>query len=175
VHGKEAEIMSNAAQNAQVQEEEIDLTAANQVIDKYLDMKGALMPVLQAIQEAYGYIPEPTVDLVAERLNVYPSQIYGVLTFYAQFHLQPRGKYIIRVCMGTACHVKGAGRLGDTLKDRLGIGHAETTEDLKFTAEFVACIGACGMAPVIMVNDATYGSLTVQKMDEVIQKYVAKE
>jgi NADH-quinone oxidoreductase subunit E len=175
VHGKEAEIMSNAAQNAQVQEEEIDLTAANQVIDKYLDMKGALMPVLQAIQDAYGYIPEPTVDLVAERLNVYPSQIYGVLTFYAQFHLQPRGKYIIRVCMGTACHVKGAGRLGDTLKDRLGIGHAEITEDLKFTAEFVACIGACGMAPVIMVNDATYGSLTVQKMDEVIQKYVAKE
>jgi NADH-quinone oxidoreductase subunit E len=175
MHGKEAEVMSNAAQNAQVQEEEIDLTAANQVIDKYLDMKGALMPVLQAIQDAYGYIPEPTVDLVAERLNVYPSQIYGVLTFYAQFHLQPRGKYIIRVCMGTACHVKGAGRLGDTLKDRLGIGHAETTEDLKFTAEFVACIGACGMAPVIMVNDATYGSLTVQKMDEVIQKYVAKE
>jgi NADH-quinone oxidoreductase E subunit len=166
--------MSNAAQNAQV-EEEIDLTAANQVIDKYLDMKGALMPVLQEIQEAYGYIPEPTVDLVAERLNVYSSQIYGVLTFYAQFHLQPRGKYIIRVCMGTACHVKGAGRLGDTLKDRLGIGHAETTEDLKFTAEFVACIGACGMAPVIMVNDATYGSLTVQKMDEVIQKYVAKD
>jgi NADH-quinone oxidoreductase E subunit len=175
MHGKEAEIMGNAAQNAQVQEEEIDLTAANQVIDHYLDMKGALMPVLQAIQEAYGYIPEPTVDLVAERLNVYPSQIFGVLTFYAQFHLQPRGKYIIRVCMGTACHVKGAGRLGDTLKDRLGIGHAETTEDLKFTAEFVACIGACGMAPVIMINDATYGSLTVQKMDEVIQKYVAKE
>jgi NADH-quinone oxidoreductase E subunit len=175
MHGKEAEIMGNAAQNAQVQEEEIDLTAANQVIDKYLDMKGALMPVLQAIQEAYGYIPEPTVDLVAERLNVYSSQIYGVLTFYAQFHLQPRGKYIIRVCMGTACHVKGAGRLGDTLKDRLGIGHAETTEDLKFTAEFVACIGACGMAPVIMVNDATYGSLTVQKMDEVIKKYVAQE
>jgi NADH-quinone oxidoreductase subunit E len=175
MHGKEAEIMGNAAQNAQVQEEEIDLTAANQVIDKYQDMKGALMPVLQAIQEAYGYIPEPTVDLVAERLNVYSSQIYGVLTFYAQFHLQPRGKYIIRVCMGTACHVKGAGRLGDTLKDRLGIGHAETTEDLKFTAEFVACIGACGMAPVIMVNDATYGSLTVQKMDEVIKKYVAQE
>ena len=161
--------MSNAAE--QVQEQEVDLTAANQVIDKYLDMHGALMPVLQEIQEAYGYMPEPCVHLVAERLNVYSSQIYGVLTFYAQFHLEPRGKYIVRVCMGTACHVKGAGRIGDTLKDRLGIGHAETTEDLKFTAEYVACIGACGMAPVIMVNDATYGSMTVQKMDEVIQKY----
>ncbi|AMV70877.1 NAD(P)H-dependent oxidoreductase subunit E [Desulfuromonas carbonis] len=162
--------MSNAAE--QVEQEEIDLTGANQVIDKYLDMHGALMPVLQEIQEVYGYVPEPCVHLVAERLNVYSSQIYGVLTFYAQFHLEPRGKYIVRVCMGTACHVKGAGRIGDTLKDRLGVGHAETTEDLKFTAEYVACIGACGMAPVIMVNDATYGSMTVNKMNEVIDKYV---
>ena len=162
--------MSNAAE--QVEEQEIDLTGANQVIDKYLDMHGALMPVLQEIQEFYGYVPEPCVHLVAERLNVYSSQIYGVLTFYAQFHLEPRGKYIVRVCMGTACHVKGAGRIGDTLKERLGIGHAETTEDLKFTAEYVACIGACGMAPVIMVGDNTYGSMTVNKMNEVIDKYV---
>ncbi|PLX92454.1 MAG: NADH-quinone oxidoreductase subunit NuoE [Desulfuromonas sp.] len=163
--------MTETAQ--QVQEEEIDLTAANEVIDKYQDMHGALMPVLQEIQEAYGYIPEETVHLTAERLNVYASQIYGVLTFYAQFHLEPRGKYIIRVCMGTACHVKGAGRIGDTIKEQLGVGHAETTEDLLFTAEYVACIGACGMAPVIMVNDATYGSITVQKTQEVVKKYQA--
>lgn len=155
--------------------EEIDLGPANKVIDKYLDMPGNLMPVLQGIQEEYGYVPEDTVFLAAERLNVYASQIYGVLTFYAQFHLKPRGKYIVRVCMGTACHVKGANRIGETLTNRLGIDHAETTEDLKFTAEHVACIGACGMAPVIMVNDATYGSMTVQKMDEVIQKYQALE
>ena len=165
--------MSEVAEK--VKEEEVDLTGANEVIDKYIDMKGALMPVLQAVQDVYGYIPEPTVHLIAERLNVYPSQIYGVLTFYAQFHLEPRGKYIVRVCMGTACHVKGAGRIADTLKDRLKIGHAETTEDLKFTAEYVACIGACGMAPVIMVNDGTYGSMTVQKMDEVIAKYKAMD
>lgn len=151
---------------------EIDLAGANEILDHYVDMPGALMPVLQAIQEHYGYIPEPCVHLTAERLNVYSSQIYGVLTFYAQFHLEPRGKYIIRVCKGTACHVRGANRIGDTIKERLGVGHAETTEDLKFTAEYVACIGACGMAPVIMVNDATYGSLTVQKMNEVIDKYV---
>jgi NADH-quinone oxidoreductase subunit E len=161
--------MSNVAQTTE--EKDIDLADANSILDKYESMQGALMPVLQAIQEAYGYIPEPCVHLAAERLNVYPSQIYGVLTFYAQFHLAPRGKYIVRVCMGTACHVKGAGRIGDTLKDRLGIGHAETTPDLKFTAEYVACIGACGMAPVIMVGDDTYGSMTVQKMDEVIAKY----
>ena len=162
--------MSEAVET-NIQEEEIDLTGANEVIDKYIDMPGALMPVLQGIQEHYGYVPEPTVHLAAERLNVYPSQIYGVLTFYAQFHLEPRGKYIIRICMGTACHVKGAVRIGDTIADRLGIGHAETTEDLLFTVEHVACIGACGMAPVIMVNDGTYGSLTVQKTNEVIDKY----
>jgi NADH-quinone oxidoreductase subunit E len=165
--------MSSTAEN--VQEEEIDLGPANKVIDKYLTLKGALMPVLQEIQEEYGYIPEPTVHLVAERLNVYSSQIYGVLTFYAQFHLEPRGRYIVRVCMGTACHVKGAGRIADTIEERLGIGHAETTEDLKSTVEHVACIGACGMAPVIMVNEATFGSLTVQKLDEVIVKYRAME
>ncbi|PLX79022.1 MAG: NAD(P)H-dependent oxidoreductase subunit E [Desulfuromonas sp.] len=161
--------MSETAE--QVQEQEIDLAAANEILDKYQGMQGALMPVLQEIQDHYGFIPEPTVHLTAERLNVYSSQIFGVLTFYAQFHLEPRGKYIIRVCMGTACHVKGAGRLGDTVKERIGIGHAETTEDLKFTAEFVACIGACGMAPVIMVNDATYGSLSVQKMNDIVTKY----
>lgn len=161
--------MSEAVE--QVEEQEIDLGPANEILDKFVDMQGALMPALQAIQEHYGYIPEPTVHLTAERLNVYSSQIYGVLTFYAQFHLEPRGKYIIRVCMGTACHVKGAGRIADVIKDQLGVGHAETTDDLKFTAEYVACIGACGMAPVIMVNDDTFGSLTVQKVDEVIAKY----
>lgn len=166
--------MSEATEQA-VQEEEIDLAAANQVIDKYLEMKGSLMPVLQEIQEAYGYIPEPCVHLVADRLNVYTSQIYGVLTFYAQFHLEPRGRFIIRVCMGTACHVKGAGRIADTVEEKLGIGHAETTEDLKFTAEHVACIGACGMAPVIMVNDDTYGSMSVQKVTEVLGKYAEME
>jgi NADH-quinone oxidoreductase subunit E len=162
--------MSEAVETIE-EEQDVDLTGANEILDRYMDFHGALMPVLQEIQEFYGFIPEPTVHLTAERLNIYTSQIYGVLTFYAQFHLKPRGKYIIRVCMGTACHVKGATRIGDVIKDRLGLGHAETTEDLKFTAEYVACIGACGMAPVIMVNEATYGSLTVQKTDEVIQKY----
>lgn len=161
--------MSEAVE--QVEEQEIDLGPANEILDKFVGMQGALMPALQAIQESYGYIPEPTVHLTAERLNVYTSQIYGVLTFYAQFHLEPRGKYIVRVCMGTACHVKGAGRIADVIKDQLGVGHAETTDDLKFTAEYVACIGACGMAPVIMVNDDTFGSLTVKKVDEVIAKY----
>lgn len=164
--------MSDVAEN--VAEEEVDLTGAHQVIDKYIDMKGALMPVLQEIQDHYGYIPEPCVHLVAERLNVYSSQIYGVLTFYAQFHLEPRGRFIIRVCMGTACHVKGAGRIAKALEEKLGIGHAETTEDLNFTAEHVACLGACGMAPVVMVNDDTFGSVSVQQMGEIVEQYKAQ-
>lgn len=151
--------------------EEVDLTAANQVIDKYITLHGNLMPVLQGIQEAYGYVPKDTIDLVAERLNVYPSQIYGVLTFYAQFHLKPRGRFIIRVCVGTACHVLGAPRIVDTFFEKLGIGHAETTPDLRFTFEKVACLGACGMAPLAMVNDETYGKMTVQKVEEIIDEY----
>lgn len=151
--------------------EEIDLAAANEIIDKYFTLPGNLMPVLQGIQDEYGYVPKPTIELVAERLNVYPSQIFGVLTFYAQFHMKPRGKFIIRVCVGTACHVQGAERIVDTFFDKLHIGHAETTPDLRFTFEKVACLGACGMAPLAMVNDDTYGKMTVQKIDEIIKDY----
>ena len=152
-------------------EEECDLTEANQIIDKFLTLPGNLMPVLQGIQDAYGFVPKPTIALVAERLNVYPAQIYGVLTFYSQFHLKPRGKFIIRVCVGTACHVQGAERITETFFGRLGIGHAETSEDLRYTFEKVACLGACGMAPLAMVNDDTYGKMTVQKVDEILNTY----
>lgn len=159
--------------STEVPEQEIDLALAEKIIEKYKDIPGNLMPVLQGIQDEYGYVPKVTVDLVAERLNVYPSQIYGVLTFYAQFHLKPRGKFIIRVCMGTACHVLGAERIKDAFYERIGIGHAETTEDLRFTFESVACLGACGMAPLAMVNDETYGKMTVQKVEEIIKTYSA--
>lgn len=162
--------MSNAPAEM-TSNEPVDLTAANHVIDKYLDIPGNLMPVLQGIQDEYGYVPRETIDLVAERLNVYPSQIFGVLTFYAQFHLKPRGRFIIRVCVGTACHVQGAPRIVETFFERLGIGHAETTPDLRYTFEKVACLGACGMAPLTMVNDDTYGKMTVQKVEEIIADY----
>ena len=162
--------MSNAPAE-EIPTEDIDLALANQVIDKYLTLHGNLMPVLQGIQDAYGFVPKPTIDLVAERLNVYPSQIYGVLTFYAQFHMKPRGRFIIRVCVGTACHVQGATRIVETFFDKLHIGHAETSPDLRFTFEKVACLGACGMAPLAMVNEATYGSMTVQKVEEIIADY----
>ena len=163
--------MSNAPAEQLPTEEECDLGPANHVIDKYLTLHGNLMPVLQGIQDEYGFVPKPTIALVAERLNVYPSQIFGVLTFYAQFHLKPRGKFIVRVCVGTACHVQGAERIVETFFDRLHIGHAETSADLRYTFEKVACLGACGMAPLAMVNDATYGKMTVQRVDEIITDY----
>ena len=162
--------MSNAPA-AEQPIEEIDLAAANHIIDKYLTLHGNLMPVLQGIQDEYGYVPKPTIALVAERLNVYPSQIFGVLTFYAQFHLKPRGRFIIRVCVGTACHVQGATRIVETFFDKLHIGHAETSADLRYTFEKVACLGACGMAPLAMVNDATFGSMTVQKVEQILADY----
>jgi NADH-quinone oxidoreductase subunit E len=163
--------MSTAPAEQLPTEEECDLGPANHIIDKYLTLHGNLMPVLQGIQDEYGYVPKPTIGLVAERLNVYPSQIFGVLTFYAQFHLKPRGKFIVRVCVGTACHVQGAERIVETFFARLHIGHTETSEDLRYTFEQVACLGACGMAPLAMVNDATYGKMTVQRVDEIIADY----
>lgn len=161
------------AQQAEEQDEIVDLAKADKVIDKYFDLPGNLMPVLQGVQDAYGYVPRNVADHVAERLNVYPSQIYGVLTFYAQFHLKPRGRFIIRVCVGTACHVQGAQRVKEAFFNTLHIAHTETTPDLRFTFEEVACLGACGMAPLAMVNDDTYGKMTVQKVDEIVAKYSA--
>lgn len=168
--------MSEAVATQEVEEMEepvIDLSIAEKIIQKYIDIPGNLMPVLQGVQDEYGYIPSVALDYIAERLNVYPAQIYGVLTFYAQFHLKPRGKYIVRVCMGTACHVLGAERIKESFFERLGIGHAETSPDRRFTFELVACLGACGMAPLAMVNDETYGKMTVQRVDEVVKHYSA--
>ena len=147
------------------------LTAANAVIDRYFHLPGNLMPVLQGIQDEYGYIPKPTIDLVAERLNVYPSQIFGVLTFYAQFHLKPRGRFIIRVCVGTACHVQGAPRIVETFFDKLHIGHAETTPDLRFTLETFNCVGCCALGPMAVIDGKYHGQLTSEKVSRLLSKY----
>lgn len=154
----------------------------SQGVDKYLQPvysilkdypaeEKSLIPVLQKAQEEYGYLPEDVLKEVALKLNLSLSQVYGVVTFYTQFHLEPRGENIIRVCTGTACHVRGASEVLTTLEDELGVKSGETTEDLKFTLETVACIGACGLAPVIMVNDNTHGRLTSEKTREVIKQY----
>ncbi|MCK8827008.1 NADH-quinone oxidoreductase subunit NuoE [Natroniella acetigena] len=141
------------------------------VLENYDKKAKDLIPVLQETQEEYGYLPQEVLEEIAKSLRVPFSQVYGVVTFYSQFHLEPRGENIIRICMGTACHVRGADKVLDTMKEELGIDDGETTEDLKFTLESVACIGACGLAPVIMVNDNTHGLLTPETTVEVLDQY----
>ncbi len=143
----------------------------DEVFKKYQGVKGALIPILQEAQNSYGYLPREVIQYIAEKTRVPVSQIYGVVTFYAQFHLNPRGKNIIRVCQGTACHVRGAKAILQAIEDKLSIKAGGTTEDLNFTLETVACIGACGLAPVLMVNDETHGRLTPEVIPEILAKY----
>jgi NADH-quinone oxidoreductase subunit E len=165
----------NESTSYQLTEEEIDLTRAQEILDEYAETRGPLIPVLQEIQDAYGYVPKPAVALIARRLGVSPHQVFGVITFYAQFHLTPRGKHVLRACCGTACHVRGAKRVTDKIRELLGVLPGETTPDGLFTYEQVACIGACGMAPVMMIDERTFGDLDPDKVTGNIEKYTKKE
>ena len=149
----------------------VDLSPAKALVEKYSQKKGALIPLLQDIQAAYGYVPDETVQLVARELSIFPVEIYGVLTFYTQFYLTPRGKHTIRVCQGTACHVMGAKGLFDYLLNKLEVEEGETTEDGLFTVERVACLGCCGMAPAIMIDEDFYGRCTIQNVEGTWEKY----
>lgn len=142
-----------------------------QVFAKYRGKKGSLIPVLQAAQAIFGYLPSDVLQKIAEELKVPFSKVYGVVTFYAQFHLKPRGRNIIRVCLGTACHVRGGAKIFETVQQELNINDGETTENLRYTLESVACLGACGLAPVMMVNDETHGRLTPVKVAEILAQY----
>lgn len=142
-----------------------------EIFAKYRGQQGALIPVLQAAQDIYGYLPREVLEEIAAELKLPISQVYGVVTFYAQFNLTPRGRHTIRVCQGTACYVRGAGEILAEIQDQLGIKAGETTEDLRFTLEPVACLGACGLAPVIMINDDTHGRLTKNDVADILAKY----
>ena len=142
-----------------------------EVIKKYKETKGALIPVLHEAQEIYGYLPFDVQKKVAEGLNVSLAEVYGVITFYTQFSLEPKGDYQIQVCMGTACYVKGANLILDKFKEKLGINVGECTEDGKFSLEACRCIGACGLAPVVMINDDVYGRLQPDEVDGILDKY----
>lgn len=142
-----------------------------EVIAKNIDDPGAVMPVLQEAQEIYGYLPIEVQKMVAEGLSVPLEEVYGVATFYSQFALSPKGKYNISVCLGTACYVKGSGDILNRLSEELGIDAEECTADGKFSLTACRCIGACGLAPVITVNDDVYGRLTVDDVPDIIKKY----
>ena len=142
----------------------------NAVIDENKHDKSNLMVVMQKAQDIYGYLPFEVQNMIAEGMQVPLEKVYGVATFYAQFSLSPKGKYNISVCLGTACYVKGSGDLFDKISERLGIGADECTEDGKFSLTACRCIGACGLAPVLTVNDDVYGRLSVDDVDDILAK-----
>lgn len=140
-------------------------------LEENKDMPGVAMPALQKAQEIYGYLPIEVQTMVAEGLDMPLAEIYGISTFYSMFSLYPKGKYQISVCLGTACYVKGSGEIYDALQTKLGIAGGECTEDGLFSLDACRCIGACGLAPVITINDDVYGRLTVDSLDEILAKY----
>ncbi len=142
-----------------------------QIVAPWKGGHGGTIPVLQEVQKEFGYLPEDALMAVSKEMKIPPSELYGVATFYAQFHLNPRGRHIIRVCRGTACHVRGSLILLDKIKKVLQVEENGTTEDLRYTLEPVACVGACGLAPVMMVDEDTHGRLTPDKIMEVINSY----
>lgn len=136
---------------------------------------GALIPLLQSAQDSYGYIPEKAIYYISEIIGVPTADIYGVITFYAQFRLQPLGKHLVRICEGTACHVNGAKNILKTLQNELGITVGETSADNLFTLQSVACLGCCSLSPVMMIDNKTHGSLTADKTKKVIKQYKTME
>ncbi len=141
------------------------------VIDKYRGTKGALMPVLQEAQEIYGYLPIEVQKIIALRMGISLEEVYGVSTFYSQFVLNPKGDVSIAVCLGTACYVKGSGDLLDKITQILGLPAGSTTPDGKYSLEATRCIGACGLAPVLTINNEVYGKLGVNDIEGILAKY----
>ena len=150
---------------------ELDLSKLDGIFKKHLSEEGSLIPVLQEAQEVYGYLPEAVLAVIGKQLRVSMSRIYGVVTFYAQFYLNPRGRHTVRVCRGTACHVRGGKSVLNTVKEMLGIEDGETTEDFNFSLETVACLGTCFLAPVMMVDRSYCGKLIPQKIASIIKQH----
>ncbi len=142
------------------------------IIDKYRDDQGALIPVLHEVQDYFGYLPIEVQKVISDELHVPLAEIYGVVTFYARFSTQPKGKYAVSVCMGTACYVKGAGKILEKFENALGIKAGEVTEDGMFSLDACRCIGACGLAPVATVNGEVYGKLVQADVQTICDKYM---
>jgi NADH-quinone oxidoreductase subunit E len=143
----------------------------DQIISKYREKEGNVIFLLQETQDALGYIPEKAIDYFSDELDIPPSRFYGVVTFYSQFHLKPRGKTIVSVCCGTACHVKGGTKIAERVQRDLGVSaDGETTADGQFTFEVVRCVGACSIAPVVLVNNRAYAEMTSESTSKLIKK-----
>lgn len=154
------------------QQPPLDKTAAIEICESIGQITSdSLIPILQRIQEAYGYLPAEILMEVSKRTGLHANQMYGVATFYEQFHLEPRGRHTIKCCRGTACHVRGGREIISALERELGVEEGGTTEDMRFTFETVACLGTCFLAPVIMINNDYYGNVKAGKIKAILDKY----
>ena len=153
----------------------VDLSLIADVLEQYASVKGSLITILQKTQDIYGYIPVDAIYHIAEKTGLTPAKIMGVATFYSQFRFQAVGKYLIMICKGTACYVNGAERLIEAVQEELGIGDNQTTEDGLFSLSLVSCLGCCSLAPVMMINEDTYGSLTPDKVRKILRDIREKE
>ena len=142
------------------------------IIEEHKDVRGAVIPVLHKAQEVYGYLPIEVQTMIAEGLGVPLAEVYGIVTFYTQFSLNPKGQYEIGICLGTACYVKGSDKILEKVKEILGIDVGECTPDGKFSLVATRCIGACGLAPVMTVNDDVYGKLVADDVADILAKYM---
>jgi NADH:ubiquinone oxidoreductase subunit E len=148
---------------------ELDLAQINAIVSEYSQHKWALIPLLQKIQSEFGYIPPQSIPLIARSLGLFPSQVQGVISFYTQLYTQPRGRKIVRVCRGTACHVRGGKTILKLVKQHLGLEEGETSPDLEYTLETVACIGVCALAPNIVVGDHVHGHMNPKKAEQLFR------
>lgn len=140
------------------------------IVEKYRGKQGVAIPLLADVQKEVGYVAQDAVEYVGEKLSIPAAELFGVATFYAMFRFQPQGKYVVRLCRGTACHVQGSARVLEQLERSLEIQDGETTKDLMFTLQCVACLGCCSLAPVMMVNDEVHGRLTPEKAVQVLEE-----
>jgi NADH:ubiquinone oxidoreductase subunit E len=149
---------------------EADLTRIREIVAEYSREKWALIPLVQGIQNEFGYIPPESIPIIARALGLFPSQVQGVISFYAQLYTEPRGKKVVRVCRGTACHVRGGKTILKLAKQHLGVEEGETTPDMEYTLETVACIGVCALAPNIVVGERVYGHMNPKKAEQLFKK-----
>lgn len=147
----------------------------NEIVEKYNYEKTSLIAVLQEVQEEYRYLPEEIMTYIATIMNISPASVYGVATFYSQFSLDPKGKYEIKICDGTACHVRGSMPVYNAIKKKLGLtGNKYTTDDLQFSVETVRCLGACALAPVVVINDKVYSKVTPDAVSIIIDQLLER-
>ena len=144
------------------------------ILTRYRGQRGATIPVLQKVQEELGYLPEEAISEIANFLGLTKNEVYGVASFYAQFRFERQGEHVIKVCQGTACHVRGGRRILDLVENELGIHPGETTEDYRFSLERVACFGACALAPVMVIDKTVYGQMTAVKARQILAPYLPK-